>query len=156
MEPLEGTNDTVQLGHADRRVHCASYALDGNDAGCIADARHHAATFLGEAGTRHRLPVSQRVRDLTALVVSELVTNAHKYAPGPVLMELRIHAGSVEVSVCDTRPAVPAVRGVDPGRIGQHGMEIIQALADRLSIEPRPDGKRITALLSLTGATSPA
>ncbi|MFJ7988364.1 ATP-binding protein [Streptomyces sp. NPDC096351] len=156
MEPLDGTDDTVQLTHEDRRVPFASHALDGNDPGCISEARRHAAAFLGEDRTAHRPPITQRVRDLTALVVSELVTNAHKYAPGPVRMELWIHAGSVEVSVCDSRSAVPAVRGVDPGRIGQHGMEIIQALADHLSIEPRPDGKRITVRLSLTGAPDPA
>ncbi|WP_079141526.1 ATP-binding protein [Streptomyces sp. LUP30] len=126
----------------------AGYALGGDD-GCIADARHHAAAFLKKAGADHRLLVSDRVRDLTQLVVSELVTNARKYAPGPVLMELRIQAGSVDVVVWDSEPTVPAARGVDPGRIGQHGLEIVKAVAESLVVERRPVGKRITARISL-------
>ncbi|MFE4630924.1 ATP-binding protein, partial [Streptomyces mirabilis] len=58
----------------------AGYALEGDD-GCIAEARHHAVVFLDQARADHHLPVSARARDLTQLVVSELVTNALKYAP---------------------------------------------------------------------------
>ncbi|WP_063753038.1 ATP-binding protein, partial [Streptomyces resistomycificus] len=94
----------------------AGYALGGDD-GCIADARHHAVTFLDQARTGHHLPVSERARDLTQLVVSELVTNARKYAPGPVLMELRITAVSVDIVVWDSEPTVPAARAADPDRI---------------------------------------
>jgi hypothetical protein len=53
--------------------------LGGND-GCIADARQLAAAFLEQARTAHGLAVSAPVMDLTQLVVSGLVTNAHKYA----------------------------------------------------------------------------
>ncbi|WP_329274424.1 ATP-binding protein [Streptomyces sp. NBC_00691] len=155
MRRPDDTDRGAQLGEAGAYLHSAGYELDGDDLSCIAEARRHAAAFLAVAGTVHGLPIPQRVYDLTALVVSELVTNAHKYAPGPVHMELRIHAGSVEVSVCDRRPAVPAVRGADPGRIGQHGMEIIQAITEKLSTEQLEGGKRITARLSL-GDDTPA
>ncbi|MFF5787951.1 ATP-binding protein [Streptomyces sp. NPDC012693] len=126
----------------------AGYALDG-DGTCIAHARHHAAAFLETARTEHQLPVSERAKDLTELVVSELVTNAHKYAPGPVLMELRISASRVDVVVWDSAPAVPAARAADPGRVGQHGMEIIKAVTEELFIEQGPVGKRITARIPL-------
>ncbi|MDQ0585420.1 ATP-binding protein [Streptomyces rishiriensis] len=134
----------------------AGYALDG-DGACIADARHHAVAFLDRAHAAHRLPVSARARDLTQLVVSELVTNALKYAPGPVLLELRIDVRAVEVVVRDGDPAVPAARAADPGRIGQHGLEIVKAVTEDLSIEQEPAGKRITARIALTdtpGATA--
>ncbi|MET9668027.1 ATP-binding protein [Streptomyces sp. NPDC006475] len=127
----------------------AEYALRGDD-GCIADARHHAAVFLDQAHTQHELPVSARARDLTQLVVSELVTNARKYAPGPVLMELRITARAVEVVVWDSDPTVPTPLAPDPGRIGQHGLEIVKAITEELIIEQEPVGKRITARLALT------
>nr|WP_203691573.1 ATP-binding protein [Streptomyces sp. SID12488] len=127
----------------------AGYALDGED-GCIADARRHAIAFLDRACTDHHLPVSDRARDFTQLVVSELVTNALKYAPGPVLMELRIGAHAVDVVVWDSDPAVPAARATDPARIGQHGLEIVKAVTEDLLIEREPVGKRITARIALS------
>jgi hypothetical protein len=46
-------------------------------------------------------------------VVSELVTNARKYAPGPVLMELRVSGAVVEVVVWDSDPVLPVARAAD-------------------------------------------
>ncbi|WP_308013443.1 ATP-binding protein [Streptomyces beigongshangae] len=133
---------------SDGYVMRAGYAL-GGDHGCIAEARHHAVAFLDRARTDHRLPVSARAVEVTQLVVSELVTNARKYAPGPVLMELRVTAGSVDVTVWDSDPTVPAARTPDPGRIGQHGLEIVKAVTEALSVEQEPVGKRITARIAL-------
>ncbi|MFE5371161.1 ATP-binding protein [Streptomyces mirabilis] len=127
----------------------AGYALEGDD-GCIAEARHHAVAFLDQAHADHHLPVSARARDLTQLVVSELVTNALKYAPGPVLMELRITACAVDVVLWDSEPTVPAARAADPDRIGQHGLEIVKAVTEDLFTEQEPVGKRITARLALS------
>ncbi|MFF8874483.1 ATP-binding protein [Streptomyces massasporeus] len=124
------------------------YALDGDDS-CIADARRHAAAFLDRAGAEQHLPVSARARDLTALVVSELVTNTRKYAPGPVLLELRITARVVEVAVWDSDPTMPAARSADPNRIGQHGLEIVKAVAEDFTVEREAAGKRITARIPL-------
>lgn len=121
----------------DQHVMRAGYALDADD-GCIADARHHAIAFLDQAHTEHYLLVPDRARDLTQLVVSELVTNALRYAPGPVLMELRITARVVEVVVWDSDPTVPTALPADPGRIGQHGLEIVKAVTEDLLIEPEP------------------
>lgn len=133
------------------RLLRAGFALGGDD-GCIAEARHHATAFLEQARDGHRLAVSARATDLTQLVVSELVTNARKYAPGPVLMELRIIADSVEVTVWDSDPTVPAARATDPARIGQHGLEIVKAVTEDLSVHQEPVGKRITARIALADA----
>jgi anti-sigma regulatory factor (Ser/Thr protein kinase) len=127
----------------------ADYAVDANDGG-IADARHHATAFLDQARTDHHLPVSRRARDLTQLVAGELVTNALKYAPGPVLLELRINAHAVDVVVWDSDRTVPAARASDPERIGQHGLEIVKAVSEKLFTEQEPAGKRITARLALS------
>jgi anti-sigma regulatory factor (Ser/Thr protein kinase) len=124
-------------------------ALDG-DGHVIAEARHRAAGFLTRVQAEHGIPVSARAMDLTQLVVSELVTNARKYAPGPVLMELRI-AGAVvvEVVVWDSDPVLPVARAADAGRVGQHGLEIVMAVAQGFEAQREPVGKRITARIAL-------
>jgi hypothetical protein len=87
--------------------------------------------------------------DLTQLVVSELVTNSRKYAPGPVLMELRITGAAVEVAVWDSDPVLPVVRAADVGRVGQHGPEIVMAVAQGFEAQREPVGKRITDRIAL-------
>ncbi|MGW7496636.1 ATP-binding protein [Streptomyces luteogriseus] len=123
------------------------YALEGDDS-CIADARRHAAAFLDRA-REQQLPVSARAKDLTALVVSELVTNTRKYAPGPVMLELRITARAVDVTVWDSDPTMPAARAADPNRVGQHGLEIVKAVAEEFVVQRATVGKRITARIPL-------
>ncbi|MFF9765431.1 ATP-binding protein [Streptomyces sp. NPDC014636] len=122
--------------------------LDGQGP-CIAEARHHAAGFLARVQREYGLPVSARAMDLTRLVVSELVTNARKYAPGPVLMELRVVGGLVEVAVWDSDPELPVARAADPGRVGQHGLEIVMAVVQGFEVRREPVGKRITARIAL-------
>ncbi|WP_037815720.1 ATP-binding protein [Streptomyces sp. NRRL S-1022] len=123
-------------------------ALDG-DGHVIAEARHRAVDFLTRVQAEHDLPVSARAMDLTQLVVSELVTNARKYAPGPVLMELRIIGAVVEVVVWDSDPVLPVARAADAGRVGQHGLEIVMAVAQGFEAQREPVGKRITARIAL-------
>ncbi|MFF1444950.1 ATP-binding protein [Streptomyces sp. NPDC058295] len=126
----------------------AGYTLGGDD-GCIANARRQALAFLGQAEADYPLSVPARARNLTQLVVSELVTNACKYAPGPVMVELGINIHTVDVVVWDSDPFMPAARTTDPDRIGQHGLEIVQAVSQTLLIEQQPVGKRITARITL-------
>ncbi|MCH5677227.1 ATP-binding protein [Streptomyces gilvus] len=123
-------------------------ALDGA-AGCIADARNEATRFLARAQSEHELPVSARTVDLAQLVVSELVTNALKYAPGPVLLQLGIADSVLEIGVWDTDPVLPVARAADAGRVGQHGLEIVLAVVQGFEAKREPVGKRITARLAL-------
>lgn len=76
----------------------------------ITAARQQARSFLTEVQLLHGLPVSERTMDVVQLVVSELVTNARKYAPGPCLLTLDAGEGAVEVTVWDK----PDTAG-DPG-----------------------------------------
>ncbi|MET9578669.1 ATP-binding protein [Streptomyces sp. DT199] len=128
------------------------FALGGDD-GCIADARQRALAFLKQAGEEYGLTVPARAQHLTQLVVSELVTNAYKYAPGPVLVELGLTARAVEVVVWDSDPTVPAARAADPGRIGGHGLEIVKAVTDALSVHRETVGKRVAARIDLPAAS---
>ncbi|MGZ3097076.1 ATP-binding protein [Streptomyces sp. H62] len=137
----DGTTPDVQAIHT-------TAALDG-DGTVIAQARHLAAGFLARVQAEHGMPVSQRALDLTQLVVSELVTNARKYAPGPVLLDLRIVGDLVEIVVWDSEPVLPVARAADAGRVGQHGLEIVMAVAQGFEVQRERVGKRITARLAL-------
>ncbi|TWF83292.1 anti-sigma regulatory factor (Ser/Thr protein kinase) [Streptomyces capillispiralis] len=127
----------------------ASYALE-DDGAWIAQARHLAAAFLARVRAEDGTPVSTRVVEVTQLVVSELVTNARKYAPGPVGLDLLVSDNAVEVVVRDGNPAAPVPRDADPGRVGQHGLEIVMAVAQALDVRQEPAGKSITARISLS------
>ncbi|MFR0357212.1 ATP-binding protein [Streptomyces sediminimaris] len=127
-----------------------SIALDGAD-GCIAGARDRTLDFLHRARADNGLPVSARAMDLAQLVVSELVTNALKYAPGPVLLRLRIADGAVEIEVWDSDPTLPFARAADRERVGQHGLEIVMAVVRSFEARREAVGKRLTVRLALTG-----
>ncbi|GAA3048431.1 ATP-binding protein [Streptomyces glomeratus] len=132
----------------DERTLQTAVALSG-DGTDIAQARHLTAGFLTRVQAEHGLPVSQRAMDLTQLVVSELVTNARKYAPGPILLDLRITGDTVEVVVWDSDPVLPVARAADAGRVGQHGLEIVMAVSQGFEAQREPVGKRITARIAL-------
>ncbi|MFE6852496.1 ATP-binding protein [Streptomyces sp. NPDC057674] len=121
----------------------------------IAAARDLARVFLADAQAVHGLAVSERAGGVVELVVSELVTNARKYAPDPCLLTLEIAGGTVEVAVGDSSPALPVLLGADPTRIGRHGLEIVTALGQSFSIHREPVGKRITTLVSLADDAGP-
>ncbi|MFF3979817.1 ATP-binding protein [Streptomyces sp. NPDC001828] len=125
-----------------------SAALEG-DSACIAQARHLAADFLILMRDEHGVPVAPRSQDIVALVVSELVTNALKYAPGPLLLSLRIEGETVKISVWDSDPVLPIARAADAGRVGQHGLEIVLAVAASFEARKEIVGKRITVGVTL-------
>ena len=129
-----------------------SAAFEGSEE--IAVARDLARSFLTDARTVHGIQVPASVVGMVQLVVSELVTNARKHAPGPFLLTLRIHdhAQAVEVTVWDTEPDLPLPRSTEPSRVGQHGLEIVMALCRSFEIHREPVGKRITATLALTAS----
>ncbi|MFE6164390.1 ATP-binding protein [Streptomyces sp. NPDC056486] len=137
-------------GKAPSGAHTMGVAvpLNGGDAS-ISEARHLALDFLTRARTDQNVAVSARAMDLTQLVVSELVTNARKYAPGPMVMELIIVDATVAVTVHDSVPAQPVARPEDPHRIGGHGLEIVMAVAQKFHVDLEPAGKRITAHIAL-------
>ncbi|MGW0566195.1 ATP-binding protein [Streptomyces tauricus] len=133
----------------DGQVVSTVMTLSG-DTSCIAAARRLAADFLTRAGAEQRVAVSAHALGLTQLVVSELVTNARRHAPGPALMELRIADSTVEVTVQDGVPVRPTIHASDPQRIGRHGLEIVAAVAEDFYVRLEPTGKRVTAHIALT------
>ncbi|GAA3090482.1 ATP-binding protein [Streptomyces rectiviolaceus] len=146
MEPAGSDGEGPSESHAIR----VTVPLNGGDSS-IAEARHLAIDFLTRAQADQNVAVSARAMDLTQLVVSELVTNARKYAPGPTLMELCIMDATVVVTVHDSVPTRPVARSEDPHRIGGHGLEIVMAVAQTFQVHIEPAGKRVTARIALAG-----
>ena len=109
-----------------------------------------ARDFLQGLRTGHGLPVSGRAVSMTQLVVSELVTNARKYAPGRCLLRLELGEGVVEVTVWDSSTVLPTVLAPDPERVGQHGLEMVVAVCRSFEVHREPAGKRITTAVALT------
>lgn len=123
-------------------------AVFSGDSEMIGKARRFAADFLGNARTEEGRQVPPRVIGTAQLVVSELVTNACKYAPGPCLLDLVFDGEVVEITVWDTDSTLPVPRAAEPGRIGQHGMEIVIALCEGYDVRREPVGKRIKVRLA--------
>jgi anti-sigma regulatory factor (Ser/Thr protein kinase) len=144
MDKAARNDDRLQRGPV--RVSAAYEGVPGD----IARARDMARAFLLELRSEHGLPVSRRAVDVVQLVVSELLTNACKHAPGPTLLDLELAGEQVEVTVWDTAPVLPVARDPDPGRVGQHGLEIVMAVCRSFVSERAPVGKRTTAAVELT------
>ncbi|MEU8034726.1 ATP-binding protein [Streptomyces sp. NPDC049099] len=130
-----------------RRPILSALAFEGSEP--IAEARSAARRFLTDVQAVHGILVSDRAMSTVQLAVSELVTNAYKYAPGPCLLDLEVSEGAVQFSVWDTDPTLPAACPADPGRVGQHGLEIILAVCQSFEVRREPVGKRVRAAIVL-------
>ncbi|MFC1420492.1 ATP-binding protein [Streptacidiphilus cavernicola] len=117
-------------------------AYDGGP-GTIGAARDFATGFLRRAQADHGVPVTDLLVEDVRLVVSELVTNAAKYAPGPCLLDLEFLDDALRVTLWDTDTSLPVPALADPGRIGRHGLEIVVAVCRRFEVERQAGGKRV-------------
>ncbi|PRH76884.1 ATP-binding protein [Streptomyces solincola] len=142
------TTDGTTDRDAPAALVTASVAYDG-DPSCIAEARDFAAAFLDRVSEQRDREVSSRAFAVTQLVVSELITNVCKYAPGPCVLDLRLAGRMVEISVWDSDPVLPLPRTPEPGRVGQHGLEIVLAVSQGYEVRREPVGKRTRALIAL-------
>ncbi|MFI6986339.1 ATP-binding protein [Embleya sp. NPDC050154] len=122
------------------RAHTTrSIPLDAGAPGVVAAARTAARAFV----TDHPRADDTLV-ETVGLVVSELVTNAVRHAPGPCVLELEHTEARVRVTVHDTAGAHPVPRPRDPQRPHGHGLELVRSLAV-LSVLDTPTGKAVTA-----------
>jgi len=95
-----------------------------------------------------RLGVQAAGEDL-ALIVSEMVTNAVRYAQAPVALEIEADGTTVLVAVADGSPALPAPRPHDEQAEGGRGLLLIQMLAREHGVRPEILGKTVWAVLPL-------
>ncbi|BCY07587.1 ATP-binding protein [Actinoplanes sp. L3-i22] len=103
-------------------------------------ARRAVVAVLGGWGFR-----DQGWLDATAVVVSELVTNAVRYGGGCVALQVEAHGDEVVVSVADSSPVEPRRR--DPDDVGGRGIALIEALAAGWTVRNHEGGKQVRVTL---------
>jgi anti-sigma regulatory factor (Ser/Thr protein kinase) len=118
------------------------------DSSVIGAARDFTAAFL--AGLRQAgVPIERRQHDDAVLVISELVTNVVRHAPGPCRLTLELAGSDLEITVSDTSTRQPVPQPFQPQRIGQHGLEIVLALCASVESRPTAEGKAVHAVMPL-------
>jgi anti-sigma regulatory factor (Ser/Thr protein kinase) len=85
----------------------------------------------------------ERASDIT-LVVSELAANTVKHGPGRGQLRMRLAGGVLRCLVRDAGPD----RGTWPVRQG-HGLWIVQAIADQVTISADLRGSLVTAVFAI-------
>jgi serine phosphatase RsbU (regulator of sigma subunit)/anti-sigma regulatory factor (Ser/Thr protein kinase) len=78
---------------------------------------------------------------VTELLVSELVTNAIKYANGDILLRLVLETDSLACEVHDSSPALPRVLQVDRDAENGRGLHVVSQLAARWGARRTHNGK---------------
>ncbi|MEU5519412.1 ATP-binding protein [Streptomyces sp. NPDC093250] len=94
------------------------------------------------------------VGDLAALLVSELVTNALRYATGPVGVRLVRPSGPDEVlrvEVSDPLPDPPHERDALPDDEGGRGLHLVASASRRWGTRPGGAGKTVWFELAVPG-----
>jgi anti-sigma regulatory factor (Ser/Thr protein kinase) len=92
--------------------------------------------------------------DITALLVSELVTNSLRHATGPIGVRLVRTAGATPVllvEVSDPLPGLPHERAVGPDEEGGRGLHLVAAAARRWGTRPGESGKTVWFELAVPG-----
>ncbi|MFI2436873.1 ATP-binding protein [Streptomyces sp. NPDC018693] len=116
----------------------------------VASARHQAAGAI----QGWQADLDDEAVHTAELVISELVTNAVRYADcGEVSLEVRLIKAVLRVEVCDSSPVLPRPDFPDEHSENGRGLFLVAALTDRYGAEPTPTGKRCWAEIALsTGA----
>ncbi|MER7046878.1 ATP-binding protein [Streptomyces jumonjinensis] len=159
---LAGEGDTVCRD----AVPWAGECYDGTPES-ISAARCFTARFLSRVRARLGVPIPEETIATAQLVVSELVTNSCKYAPGPCLLNLEVTGGRgdgdaprgaknrgdgfVEITVWDADPGLPTPVAADPERVGRHGLEIVLAVSEGFEVRREPVGKRVGVRVAFSG-----
>ena len=89
------------------------------------------------------------LRDDAALIVTELMTNALRHAPGTGHLEIVLVGDRHGVRICvpDNSPAIPVIGALAPARSDGRGMRLVANLASEWGTEPRSGGKLVWARL---------
>lgn len=125
------------------------HQFDGRS-GTVTAARECAQEFF----ERCVPPLAPAARDDALLLVSELVSNAVRHAPGPCTLALADDRRGLTVIVSDTSGVAPVARLPDMmGGTGGFGWHLLHRLARHVAVEVHESGgKSVAAVLpSRTG-----
>ena len=87
--------------------------------------------------------VDPLVRNDAALVATELVTNALRHGPPPVVLNVALVADRVRISVADSSPASPRLGEPSAEDESGRGLALLDALASSWGSAPAADGKQV-------------
>ena len=135
-------------------LRCGTVWADG--AARAVEARRALQAFLAHVPCTGRTPVPPALAIDAELVVSELVTNAIRHAPGPCGMILLLSGDGLAITVWDTSPEQPVVRERDGQRFGGHGMHVVHTVSTEVAVASLGAGKQITAHLRTAPDAAPA
>ena len=112
----------------------------------IRDARQFVCDQLRAAGLAHLV-------DCSALVVSELVTNAVVHARSPFRVRLSRVGDFVLVEVYDDSSDTADRRDHGPADLSGRGLDLVNALTSDWGVTPQPTGgKMVWARVPMTGS----
>jgi anti-sigma regulatory factor (Ser/Thr protein kinase) len=134
-------------------LRCGAVWADG--AACAVEARRALQAFLAYVPCTGRTSVPAPLAIDAELVVSELVTNAIRHAPGPCGMILRLSDEALAITVWDTSAERPVVKERDGQRFGGHGMHVVHTVSADVAVAPLGAGKQITAYLRTAPDVAP-
>ena len=138
LPELAGSDLSATLAGMDRRAQPRT--LIDVEHSLLGPAQARAA--VNEAAKRLGL---DEVCDDVVLLVSEMVTNAVRYAEPPVRLELQAGSEDVVVAVRDGSPEPPAPRAADEDAEGGRGMLLVDMLAADHGVRTDPPGKAVWA-----------
>lgn len=144
LAPARPYDDVALLMARTRRLSAdrvADWELPADPA-AVAEARKTASRRLAEWGLAE-------LSFTTELVVSELVTNAIRYASGPIRLRL-IHERTLVCEVFDGGATAPHLRHPRATDEGGRGLLLVSQVAQRWGTRFLPEGKVIWAEQSLT------
>ena len=81
----------------------------------------------------------QGVGDVSALLVSELATNAIVHARTEIVLRVARLSSGVRVAVADASPLAPVLRPFEHSTMGGRGLALVESFATRWGIEVAPD-----------------
>jgi anti-sigma regulatory factor (Ser/Thr protein kinase) len=143
LEQLRARTLAAASQHPSGRIGAAEVALG---LAMTAQAPKLARTFSAAVLEEHE---RAQLADTTALLVSELVTNALLHARTPLRLELRLGDQSVRVDVVDESSLPPAKQRPDPEAESGRGLLLVDKLSDRWGWNQTPTGKRVWFELDL-------
>ncbi|WP_340376402.1 ATP-binding protein [Streptomyces sp. SS7] len=126
------------IGVVDTEDGCAEWTFPA-DPGAVATARRVVRGRLHGWGL-------DSLGDITALLVSELVTNALRHATGPIGVRLIRPAGLDDVllvEVSDPLPDPPRERAARPEDESGRGLQLVASSSRRWGTRPGENGKTV-------------
>ncbi|MGW0625594.1 ATP-binding protein [Streptomyces sp. NPDC001984] len=126
------------IGVIDTEGDCAEWTFPA-DPGAVRTARRAVREQLRGWGL-------ESLADVTALLVSELVTNSLRHAAGPIGVRLVRSAGladTLRVEVSDPLPDPPRERATTPDDESGRGLQLVASSSRRWGTRPGDAGKTV-------------